>query len=74
MLKRPDGRVAHIESEYNDIYVTKRRDELTMSFQLKGWDYTEIGRQPARSRRPGAALCAGDDGRHALPARTRRQS
>jgi spermidine synthase len=31
-----------VESEYNDIYVTKRRgSELTMSFQLKGWDYTE---------------------------------
>jgi spermidine synthase len=41
MLKRPDGRIAHIESEYNDIYVNKRRNELTMSFQLKGWDYTE---------------------------------
>ena len=41
MLKRPDGRIAHIESEYNDIYINKRRDELTMSFQLKGWDYTE---------------------------------
>ena len=41
ILKRPDGRLAHIESEYNDIYITKRRGELTMSFQLKGWDYTE---------------------------------
>ena len=41
ILKRRDGRVAHIETEYNDIYVTKRRNELTMSFQLKGWDYTE---------------------------------
>ena len=41
MLQRPDGRIAHIESEYNDIFVNKRRDELTMSFQLKGWDYTE---------------------------------
>src|SRR5258705_4339036 len=41
MLKRPDGRVAHVESEYNDIYVTKRRGELTMSFQLKCWDSTE---------------------------------
>ena len=50
MLKRPDGRIAHIESEYNDIFVTKRRDELTMSFQLKGWDYTEVGHQSARSR------------------------
>jgi spermidine synthase len=41
ILKRSDGRLAHVESEYNDIYVTKRRGELTMSFQLKGWDYTE---------------------------------
>ncbi len=41
MLKRGDGRVAHIETEYNDIFITKRRNELTMSFQLKGYDYTE---------------------------------
>jgi spermidine synthase len=41
MRQRPDGRVARIESEYNDIYITKRRTDLTMSFQLKGWDYTE---------------------------------
>jgi spermidine synthase len=42
LLKRPDGRVAHVESEYNDIYISKRRGaELIMSFQLKGWDYTE---------------------------------
>src|SRR5262249_22434005 len=41
MLKKPDARIAHVESEYNDIYVNKRRVELTMTFQLKGWDYTE---------------------------------
>jgi spermidine synthase len=41
MRQRPDGRIARIESEYNDIYITKRRTDLTMSFQLKGWDYTE---------------------------------
>jgi spermidine synthase len=41
MLKRPDGRIARIETEYNDIFITKRRNELTMSFQLKGYDYTE---------------------------------
>ena len=41
MLKRPDGQIAHIESEYNDIYVRKRRGDLILSFQLKGWDYTE---------------------------------
>jgi spermidine synthase len=41
MLKRKDGRITRIESEYNDIFITKRRNDLTMSFQLKGWDYTE---------------------------------
>jgi predicted membrane-bound spermidine synthase len=41
MLSKPDGRIARIETEYNDIFVTKRRNQLTMSFQLKGFDYTE---------------------------------
>lgn len=41
LLKRADGQVARIETEYNDIFITKRRNELTMSFQLKGFDYTE---------------------------------
>jgi spermidine synthase len=41
MLKQSDGQIAHIETQYNDIYINKRRAELTMSFQLKGWDYTE---------------------------------
>ena len=41
MLKRADGEIAHIETAYNDIFITKHRHELTMSFQLKGWDYTE---------------------------------
>jgi spermidine synthase len=41
ILKRNDGQLAHIESEYNDIYITKRRGMLIMTFQLKGWDYTE---------------------------------
>ena len=37
----PGRPIAHVETEYNDIFITKRRGELTMSFQLKGWDYTE---------------------------------
>ena len=41
LLKRPDGQIARIETEYNDIYINKRRNALTMSFQLKGWHYTE---------------------------------
>ena len=41
LLKRSDGQLARIETEYNDIFITKRRHELTMSFQLKGWNYTE---------------------------------
>ena len=30
MLAKPDGRIAHVQSAYNDIYVNKRRGELTM--------------------------------------------
>jgi predicted membrane-bound spermidine synthase len=41
LLKRPNGRIAHIETEYNDIFITKRQNQLVMSFQVKGWDYTE---------------------------------
>jgi spermidine synthase len=41
MLQRADGRIAHIETEYNDIFITKRAHELMLSFQLKGYDYTE---------------------------------
>jgi predicted membrane-bound spermidine synthase len=41
MLKRANGRIAHIETEYNDVFVSKRQDQLVMSFQVKGWDYTE---------------------------------
>ena len=41
MLKRPNGRLAHIETEYNDIFITRRQNQLVMSFQVKGWDYTE---------------------------------
>jgi predicted membrane-bound spermidine synthase len=41
MLKRADGQIAHLETEYNDIFINKRRSELTLAFQLKGYDYTE---------------------------------
>jgi spermidine synthase len=41
MFKSPNGRIAHIETEYNDVFITKRGNQLVMSFQVKGWDYTE---------------------------------
>lgn len=41
LLKKPDGQLKRIETEYNDIFIHKRRNEVTMSFQLKGWNYTE---------------------------------
>jgi predicted membrane-bound spermidine synthase len=41
MLARKDGEIAHIETSYNDIFVTKKGAILAMSFQLKGWDYTQ---------------------------------
>src|SRR5438270_3367178 len=41
MFKRADGRLAHIETEYNDIFIAKHGPELGMTFHLKGHDYTE---------------------------------
>jgi len=41
LLARPDERIAHIETAYNDVFITKRQRQLVMSFQIKGWDYTE---------------------------------
>ena len=39
--RQSDGPVAHIETEYNDIYITKRGPLLSMSFQRHGNDYTQ---------------------------------
>src|SRR5262245_19936894 len=41
ILSRADGRLADIETEYNDVFITKRGHQLVMSFQINGWDYTE---------------------------------
>ena len=41
LLARKDGRIDHVETTYNDIFVTKDKSELHMAFQLKGWDYTQ---------------------------------
>jgi spermidine synthase len=41
VLARDDGQLAHIEGQYNDIYVVKRGHELLMTSRLKGWNYTE---------------------------------
>jgi spermidine synthase len=41
LLAREDGQLAHIEGQYNDIYVIKRGNELLMTARLKGWNYTE---------------------------------
>lgn len=41
MLSRPDGQIDHIETSYNDIFIVKQRNLLSMSFQLKGWDFTQ---------------------------------
>jgi spermidine synthase len=41
LLAREDGQLAHVEGQYNDIYVIKRGTELLMTARLKGWNYTE---------------------------------
>jgi spermidine synthase len=41
MLAKKDGRIAHIETEYNDIFINKRRSELVLTTQVGGVRYTE---------------------------------
>ena len=41
MLKRKDGLIARTETVYNDIFVTKYQSLLTMTFQWKGYHFTE---------------------------------
>jgi predicted membrane-bound spermidine synthase len=39
MLARKDGRIAHLETVYNDVFVTKEASLLSLSFQWKGWRF-----------------------------------
>ena len=41
MLARKDGLIAHIETTYNDIFVSKKQAELSMSFQVRGWEWDQ---------------------------------
>ena len=41
MLKRKDGLIARVESVYNDIFVGKSRNLLTMTFHWKGYYFQE---------------------------------
>jgi spermidine synthase len=39
MLTRKNGQIAHLESVYNDIFITKEANLLKMGFQWKGWRF-----------------------------------
>ena len=41
MLARKNGRIAHVETVYNDIFVTKDASLLTLGFQWKGWHFNQ---------------------------------
>jgi predicted membrane-bound spermidine synthase len=41
MLKRKNGLMAHVETVYNDIFVSKDASVLKMAFQWKGWHFPE---------------------------------
>jgi spermidine synthase len=41
MLEHKDGLIAHVETVYNDIFVSKDESTLKMSFQWKGWHFSE---------------------------------
>jgi spermidine synthase len=39
VLAQKNGRIAHLESVYNDIFVTKEANILKLGFQWKGWRF-----------------------------------
>ena len=39
MLKRKNGLIAHIETVYNDLLVSKDASLLKMNFQWNGWQF-----------------------------------
>jgi spermidine synthase len=41
MLKRKNGLIAHVETVYNDIFVSKVASLLKMNFQWNGWQFHE---------------------------------
>jgi spermidine synthase len=41
MLKRKNGLIAHVETVYNDIFVSKDQGLLKLAFQWKGWYFQE---------------------------------
>lgn len=41
MLKRKNGLIAHIETVYNDIFISKEASILKMAFQWNGWYFPE---------------------------------
>jgi spermidine synthase len=41
MLKRKNGLIAHIETVYNDIFISKDLSVLELNFQWKGWYFQE---------------------------------
>jgi spermidine synthase len=41
MLKRKNGLIAHVETVYNDIFVAKTQNLLTMTFHWKGYYFQE---------------------------------
>ena len=42
MLKRKNGLIAHVETVYNDIFVSKDASLLKMNFQWNGWQFHEL--------------------------------
>ena len=41
VLKQSDGRIAHLETEYNDLFIDKHQSFLRLSSRYKGYDYFE---------------------------------
>ena len=41
MLKHRDGRIANVETEYNNIFITKRGSVLSLSTRFRAESYVE---------------------------------
>jgi spermidine synthase len=41
LLKRKNGLITHVETAYNDIFVSKNENLLKLAFQWKGWYFQE---------------------------------
>ena len=63
MLARKDGRIAHLETVYNDIFVTKEANLLTAELSMEGLALLPVADQSRGPRRSADAVFPNDEHR-----------